>query len=252
VIFLAFFVPFPYSDCVDVIVILFVCVSHQSFVPQFSTACFGYKLTQIFGVQSCHSVIQSGAVASFPDSLHWSPSTVSNKGNDGPWSLFPRVALLLICRQMARTDRGLEIKGLIRLLDTGMGVDVMSFALMKQLFVYEPLRKEVKMQLPEVGEALQIFGDYFEVIPTLLFDLSPVQIHAHADARADTQTRTSTHTHTHTHAHTHTHTRTLKHTHTYIFTYTRTHAHTYVRPPIHTFHSQSLAFLCLFLLLSMF
>ena len=72
-IFLAFFVPFPYSDRVDVIVILFVCVSHQSFVPQFSTACFGHKLTPIFGVQSCHSVIQSGSDASFPDSLHSPP-----------------------------------------------------------------------------------------------------------------------------------------------------------------------------------
>jgi len=156
---------------------------------------------------------------------------------------------------MAKTDRGLEIKGLFRLLDTGMGVDVMSFALMKQLFVYEPLRKEVKMQLPEVGEALQIFGDYFEVMPTLLFDLYPVHIHAHADARAHTQTRTSTRTHTHTHAHPHTHTRTHTYTHTHTHTHTHIHTHTrtHIRAPAYTHLSlQSLASLSLFVLLSMF
>ena len=65
---------------------------------------------------------------------------------------------------MASTAAGqsLELKAITRLMGESTGIDEMSFAAMKQIFTYAPLRDALAGPEPALAEAIEIFGDYVD------------------------------------------------------------------------------------------
>lgn len=85
-------------------------------------------------------------------------SGVSSTRNDDKDPLFDRPLLMAAAARM----QGATGVGIARVLGGTMGVDVMSFGLMKQIFCCSDFRVEVQKTLPVQAEALLIFGDFFD------------------------------------------------------------------------------------------
>jgi len=91
-------------------------------------------------------------------------SAVSKKKNDSPYALFEREKILAAANNLASTAAGqsLELKAITRLMGESTGIDEMSFAAMKQIFTYAPLRDALAGPEPALAEAIEIFGDYVD------------------------------------------------------------------------------------------
>ena len=95
-------------------------------------------------------------------------AAVMNPKNDSKDALFDRTFLLEVASSRMPKEHAAEGVALTRVLQGGMGVDIMSFSIMRLVFCSVPFRKAVEAVERERGrahvqsQALRVFGNYFD------------------------------------------------------------------------------------------
>ena len=106
-------------------------------------------------------------------------SDISKKENNGELALFDRDLVLAGSSKMSAgdADKAPIVMGISRVLLGGMGVDIMSFVMMKQILYSPPFLKEVVLLSRVQYELCCIFRDYFDA-----FDRSGLSVRRHLES----------------------------------------------------------------------